>query len=118
MHKLVRVVGRFASAVDGTPIGGPAYRARLFDKDPLSDDLLSEAVPAPDGSVGFTFDLSEASSADSPGEVAPDLYVVLLRDGQPAFRSDVIPNVSFFGRHPVTGMEIEFTHDLGVLRVG
>jgi hypothetical protein len=118
MHALVRVVARFVSAREGTPVGGSAYRARLFDQDAVADDLLDEQQPAADGTVGFTFDLAAASSLDSPGEIEPDLYVVLLRDGAEVFRSTPAADVTFLGAHPVTGMDVGKTRDLGVFRVG
>ena len=118
MHKLVRVLARFVSASDGAPVSGPSYSARLYDQDAVTGDLLCTAQPLDDGSVGFTFDLSKASSLDSPGEIAPDLYIVLLRDGEEVFRSAVADDVAFLGVDPVTLLDVESTRDLGTFRVG
>jgi hypothetical protein len=91
-----------------------ASRAVLMDKDSVSDDTLAEATPSPDGIAEFLFDLSEASSMDSPMERTPDLFVVLLAaSGEEICRTDVVNHVCFTNRDPVSGdfistLEIDF----------
>jgi hypothetical protein len=91
-----------------------ASRAVLMDKDSVSDDTLAEASPRSDGIAEFLFDLSEASSMDSPMERTPDLFVVLLAaSGEEICRTDVVNHVCFTNRDPVSGdftstLEIDF----------
>ena len=67
--------------------------AQLWDKDPISDDLLAEAVVS-DGNVEFLFDSEDCSSGDSFLETDPDLYVLVLdSEGGEIFRSKVYKNV-------------------------
>lgn len=117
MQTLVRILARFVTASDGSPIGGPNYAVQLYDQDAIADDLLAEAPLPADGNIGLTFDLMAASSTDSPLETEPDLYLVLVRDGKEVFRSTVAKNVAFLGNHPVTGMDLGRTQDLGVFKV-
>jgi hypothetical protein len=100
-------------AADGRPVSGPSWQARLFDEDRVSDDLLAEAGLDTEGRAAFMFDLSKASSFDSPHEEEPDLYVVLLRDGQEVYRGPVLENVKVLRENPATGFRDGTTVDLG-----
>lgn len=117
MGLIVKVDARFLGE-DGAPVGGAGWKALLYDQDPGQDDLLAEAIPDVQGRVSFLADLADAASIDSPLERKPDLYVVLLCEGRPIFRSPVHPNVDFMKRHPVTGEYCNQMVDLGELRVG
>ena len=67
--------------------------AQLWDKDPIADDLLAEAVVS-DGNVEFLFDSEDCSSGDSFLESHPDLYVLVINsEGGELFRSKVYKNV-------------------------
>ncbi len=89
-------------------------QAVLWDEDPLKDDKLSEAIVR-DGTAEFLIDLSDASSADSPFERLPDLYVTVLdASGRQSFRSGTHRNVDFTQRDPVsndrkTTLQLVFT---------
>lgn len=76
--------------------------AILWDEDPIKDDQLSEAIVR-DGTAEFLVDLSDASSADSPLERRPDLYVTVSdAAGRQIFRSGTHRNVDFSQRDPVS----------------
>jgi hypothetical protein len=64
-------------------------RARLWDQDLVSDDMLGEAALDPMGRVTFEFNSKSISSIDSLGEVQPDLYIQILLDGADVFRTAV-----------------------------
>ncbi len=77
----------------GATVGLVGRSAQLWDKDPISDDLLAEAVVS-DGNVEFLFDSEDCSSGDSFLETDPDLYVLVLdSEGGEIFRSKVYKNV-------------------------
>jgi hypothetical protein len=109
----VHVHARFVRA-DGSPITGGAWRARLLDQDAISDDLLDEVSLDNEGRAAFLFDLSNASSLDTPYESAPDFYVVLLKDGLEAFRSAVRKDSPVLVPNPATGLRDGATVDLGM----
>jgi hypothetical protein len=81
--------------------------AQLWDEDPVSDDLLAEGVVSggsPIYRTDFHFNPNQAASADSPGEKAPDLYVVVIDEkGQQVFRSVVLKNTAI-------ELNVESTH--------
>lgn len=87
---------------DGRHTDLSGMTAQLWDEDPVSDDILATAILTgifPDFTTEFSFDLSTASSPDSPGELTPDLYV-LVEDAhkREVFRSKVHKNVPCGGR--------------------
>lgn len=75
--------------------------AQLWDEDPVSDDLLAEAVvygKSPVFQADFEFDPRRAASTDSVAEKAPDLYVIVSGEkGRPVFRSAVLRNTAIEG---------------------
>ena len=78
--------------------------AELFDKDPLSVNLLAKGMVTPHGRVEFVFDITKTSDLDSPGELYPDLFVTVRdTDGNLRFRSRTIPDVRFLDSDAVTG---------------
>ncbi len=102
---------------DGRHSDVSGLTAQLWDQDPISDDLLATGVAKgsyPDFTAEFVFDLSKASSLDSPFETRPDLYV-LIEDwnGREVFRSKVHKDVSFWeepapDRNPVENLKMMF----------
>jgi len=83
-----------------TSLGG--LRAELWDADPMVDDFLAtgtvEGSSYLDYSVEFQFDLKNASSFDSPKEINPDLYILVLDEvGKQVFLSMVVPGFEFGG---------------------
>ncbi len=78
--------------------------AELFDKDPLSVNLLAKGTVAPPGRVEFVFDITKTSDLDSLGELYPDLFVTVRdTDGNLRFRSRTIPDVRFLDSDAATG---------------
>lgn len=108
----IHVRARFVTA-DERPVGGEGWRATLFDKDPVSDDRLAAVDVPASGAVSFMFDLSAASSADSPLEMSPDLYVVLERGGREVLRTPVSQDLPLLQKNKVTGHMDGTTVDLG-----
>lgn len=118
MGQLVKVVFRLVTAAGGAPVTGDDIRVRIFDRDPLHDDLLGECGVDSNGAGELMFDLGQVSSIDSPGETDPDIYLEVFRAGAPVFRSQVKRDVDFLSRNPFTGMAGSLTKDLGVFLVG
>jgi len=116
MSQLVRVVAQLLRT-NGSPLAGDSYRASLYDQDPLRSDHLCNAKPDKEGRVEFTFDLSKASSLDTPFEQRPDLYVVVYDGDNEIFRSQVSKDVDFLATDPVSHRMTQLTQDLGVLEV-
>ena len=111
----VRILARFISP-DG-PALYPRMTALLWDQDAVADDILAEASLDQDGRVAFQFDLSSASSIDSPGEVMPDLYVEILLDNIEFFRTPVTKDIDFLETNSVTGFKDHTTQDLGTFQL-
>jgi hypothetical protein len=78
--------------------------ALLCDADSIKDDRLATGIVKEGGRIEFIFDLSEASSFDSPLESTPDLYLS-VRDSADRliFTSVVLSNIDFSKKHPVSG---------------
>ncbi len=69
--------------------GAPAkdVSVKLYDQDPLSDDLLGEGTPDTEGNVTIKFDLDKIKSADTPLEQFPDLYFKVFKGTTLVFES-------------------------------
>lgn len=85
---------------DGRMTSLSGLMAELWDADPMVDDLLAAGTVVGssylDYSVEFRFDLARVSSFDSPGEVNPDLYVLIEdAEGKHVFRSTVVRDFEF-----------------------
>ena len=115
-HQLVRIVARLVHEGSGQPVGGPEYLARLFDDDPVRDDILGEC-PVTAGRVEIAFDLERAAGGDTPWETMPDLYLVVLKGGVEIHRTCVVADVDFRVTDPVTREHDELTQDLGTIRL-
>jgi hypothetical protein len=100
---------------DGRHTDLSGLSAQLWDEDPISDDILARAIVSgtyPDFTADFSFDLSAASSPDSPLELTPDLYVLVEDSHQKEiFRSKVHKNV-FCGGRPTHGTESVYALEL------
>ena len=83
----IQILARFLGTHGVVPY--ERMRARLWDQDLVSNDLLGESALDPMGCVTFQFDLKSISSIDSLGEVQPDLYIQILLDGVDVFRTAV-----------------------------
>lgn len=93
MPRFVRARARFVDAATRKPLAGPNLRAELRDFDLLQDDFLGHGHFVGLGMVEVLFSLSDAASADSPGEEHPDLYLVLWDGPREIFRTPVKFNV-------------------------
>lgn len=98
---------------DGRHTDLSGMTAQLWDEDPVSDDILARAPITgtyPDFKAEFSFELSAASSPDSPMELNPDLYV-LVEDAhkKEVFRSKVHKNVFCGG---LAGSRTHAVHEL------
>ena len=87
----IQILARFLGTHGVVPY--ERMRARLWDQDLISDDMLGEAALDSMGRVTFKFNLKLASSIDSPGEVQPDLYIQILLDDVEVFRTAVKKDV-------------------------
>ena len=87
----IKILARFLGTHGVVPY--ERMRARLWDQDLVSDDMLGEGAMDSMGCVTFQFDLKLASSIDSPGEVQPDLYIQILLDDVEVFRTAVKKDV-------------------------
>jgi hypothetical protein len=74
----IRILARFISADSLAPFN--RMKAVLWDRDPVSNDMLGDSALDDSGCVVFQFNLAAASSIDSPGEVNPDIYIQILLD--------------------------------------
>lgn len=117
MMQMVRILARFVRHADNNPLTGDQYTAKLWDKDFFVDDHLGTRKLDAKGGVEFTFDVADAGSADSPMEMYPDLYLVLLEDGKEVFRSKVFGDVDFLSRDPVSGESSRLTQNLGTFKI-
>ena len=85
---------------DGRMTSMIGLKAELWDADPMTDDFLAAGIVEGssylDCTVEFRFDLGAVASFDSPGEVNPDLYV-LVEDtrGKQVFRSTIVRDFDF-----------------------
>ena len=111
----VRILARFVCNEPAAPY--ERMKARLWDKDPVSDDMLAEAAPDQEGHLAFQFDLGLASSMDTPAERRPDLYIQVLLDDVEIFRTPVQTDVDFLKPNPVTGLQDHLTQDLGTFQL-
>ena len=114
---MVKVNARFLHAGTGLPLSQPHIQARLYDHDPISDDLLAETILDASGEAHWLFDLSSARSKDSPMENKPDLYVELVLDGNVFFQSPVLHNVNFSSPDEITGENRNRTRELDIFHV-
>ena len=117
MSELIRVIAKFKHKSNGEPVVGSEYTAKLYDKDILVDDEMDDAHPNSEGSVDILCPLPLASSLDSPGELKPDLYFVLLKNGKEIFRSQVFKDVDFLGKDSVSGRLKKSSQDLGTFDI-
>lgn len=114
---IVKLIARFVHERTGSPLADGRVTARVFDRDPLSDDFLAESQLSETGEAEWMFPLSAAASMDSPAEKRPDIYVELEKDGDVFFQGMVAENIDFFQRDPVSGELRGRTHFLGTFRV-
>lgn len=113
---LFRVIARFENA-EGRPFFGSEYEVSLLDKDRLFDDKLGTSPISEDGTAEFVFSAADILSVDSVGERTPDIYFVIIENGNEVFRSEVFPEVDFDEPDPVTGRKDNLTREFGPFRV-
>jgi hypothetical protein len=116
MPRFVRARARFVEAVTGNPLPQGKHRVELRDLDPIRDDHLGHGHFVGNGVVEVLFSLSDASSWDSPGELMPDLYMVLYEGHREIYRTPVKLNV-FIPLKELFTSEGSPTVDLGVFVV-
>lgn len=117
VSQLCMVNFRLLDADNGGPYAHSDVRVLLLDADLVHDDFLGEARVGPDGYGEVIFDLTDASSLDSPGETKPDLYLSVRLAGRELARSPVQVDVDFLWKHPVTGEQRALTINLGDVAV-
>jgi len=82
-----RFIGKGTDARSGT-----AYTVRLFDNDLLSNDFIGESELDAKGIAKISF--HHAAFGDLANlETFPNLYFVVLKNGEPIFKSKVIEDV-------------------------
>jgi len=114
---MVKLIARFVNAHTGKAMVDPDVGARIYDRDPVSDEFLAESRLSADGEAEWLFSLSAAGSLDSPGERRPDIYVELEKAGAVFFQTPVKFNMDFDTRDPVSGESRGQTRFLGVFHV-
>jgi hypothetical protein len=107
----IQIMARFLGTHGVVPY--ERMRARLWDQDLVSNDLLGDAPLDPMGRVQFQFDLKSISSIDSPGEVQPDLYIQILLDDVEVFRTAVKKDVLLMADGSADPMQSTNALDLG-----
>jgi len=107
----IQILARFLGTHGVVPY--ERMRARLWDQDLVSDDMLGEAALDSMGRVTFQFNLKLASSIDSPGEVQPDLYIQILLDDVEVFRTPVKKDVLLIAGGSADQLRSTNTLDLG-----
>jgi hypothetical protein len=116
MPGLYKVIARFELATGG-PLTGAPFRVKLFDRDPLSDELLGESGLDADGVAEFLINSLDFRSTDSPAETRPDLYFVLEQAGQVVYRSPTFEDVDFEVAEAVTQRQDHRTLAFGPFRI-
>lgn len=111
----IKILARFLGTHGVVPY--ERMRARLWDQDIVSDDLLGEGALDSMGCVTFQFDLKLASSIDSPGEVQPDLYIQILLDSVEIFRTAVKEDVLLIDGGSADQFRSTSTLDLGAFQL-
>jgi len=102
---------------NSAPVTGDQYTVCLRDKDRFFDDKLGRSKLDAEGRAEFIINAADILSIDSQGEVAPDLYFVIQKDGREIFRSPVYTEVDFRVKDPVTGRSEQLTKSFGPFRV-
>ena len=110
-----RILARFNSADGQAPFD--RMKAVLWDLDPLFNDMLGESSIDDSGCVVFQFNLTSASSIDSPGEVMPDIYIQILLDAVEVFRTPVIADMVLNGTSSFDDFSNSITKDLGAFQL-
>ena len=113
---LFRVIARFENA-EGRPFFGSEYEVMLLDEDRWFDDKLGTKPISEDGTAEFLFSVADVLSIDSAGERTPDIYFVIVENGNEVWRSEVFANVNFDAPDPVTGRKDNLTREFGPFRV-
>ncbi|MDY0297035.1 MAG: hypothetical protein RB296_06940 [Acidobacteriota bacterium] len=114
---MVKLIARFIHARTGLPLNDGSVTARIYDRDLLSDDFLSESGLSNAGEAEWIFALSSVASADSPQESRPDIYVELARAGHVFFQSPVSVDMDFLEVDAVSGERRGRTRFLGIFAV-
>lgn len=109
---IYKVIATFVDR-NGRPVTGKHLSVRLMDEDRYFDDKLGEVSLGSDGVAEILITAADILSFDSAGERTPDLYFVLLDDGDEVFRSEVFEEVDFEITDPVTGREKGLTKQFG-----
>jgi hypothetical protein len=111
----IRILARFISADSLAPFN--RMKAVLWDRDPVSNDMLGDSALDDSGCVVFQFNLAAASSIDSPGEVNPDIYIQILLDTVEVFRTPVFADMVFGGTSSIDDLSSSITKDLGAFQL-
>ena len=117
MDQLIKITATFINSNKNQPLTGEVYSVKLFDEDPLLDDFLGKGTLDENGSTEIVFNLSKIDSIDSPGEKKPDLYLILYKDDDAIFKSNVYRNVDFFPGNAEKDPTEAIEKDLGVFKL-
>jgi len=102
---------------NGEPLTGREYAIGLRDEDRFFDDKLGMSSLDANGVAEFLVFAADIVSIDSPGERTPDLYFIVLKNGQEIYRSEVYRNVNFDTVDEVTGRPQGLTQSFGPFTV-
>lgn len=114
--EIFKVIASFEDE-KGEPLSGADYSVMLMDKDRVFDDRLGASRLDAEGKAEFLIYTADILSIDSPGERTPDIYFVVLKNGNEICRTEVSPNVNFDAVDPVTGRADALTREFGPFRV-
>lgn len=93
-HPDLVVRARFIQKGVDTPITGPDYAVRLYDKDTADEDYLGYAEPDEAGVVQIAFSHDAFVNDVVFKEAKPDFFFVIFKDKQPVYTTQVLEDVS------------------------
>lgn len=93
MEELITIRAKLVGKETALPIAADGTFIKLFDKDLLEDDFLGQSTVDSEGKVEITFQTSDFTSLDSPGEEKPDLYFTVYKYGKLIYKSKVVTDL-------------------------
>ena len=110
--KTATITARFVSAKTRLPLTGSSYEFKLYDQDPIVDDLLGTSKLNARGEAKLSFHLDKIKSLDSPAETKPDLYFILYDDRMEIYKSRVLRDLDL-EKYGEFSADEGYTYDLG-----
>jgi hypothetical protein len=116
MADLFKLRVRFVDRA-GQPLHGGGYRVSFHDQDLVGATTLGESGLDGNGVAEAVCAMADVKGLLSPGELRPDVFCILTRDGQQVHKTKVVHN---FDPARTTGPagRANSTLDLGTITVG